>query len=181
MKFLEAHILISMDNVRIRHPIESAGVSRSSCEPSSPSRSRELVAHDDQFLPEQNLNSRLFLISSFSPFSILWSFGEAILGSSFVKTRVANNTCGILHSSKENIMAKIIRWWLIKPVNKVHELLLQSLSSIIYWGTSKYRSNFKHEGVRISIPRIINQISNLLYLIINSQFLELPLSLSIIS
>ncbi|OIS97451.1 putative ribonuclease h protein [Nicotiana attenuata] len=84
------------------------------------------------------------------------------------------DACGLSINSVGGIRAKFIRWWLIKPQNKVHDMILQCLPSIICWEIWKYRYTYKYEGIRSSIHRIIGQITYLMQLLLSTEFPSLP-------
>ncbi|XP_060171020.1 uncharacterized protein LOC132602004 [Lycium barbarum] len=84
------------------------------------------------------------------------------------------NTCGIPYK-RINARSLILQWWLTKPKNKLHELLLQCTPILICWEIWKTRCAFRYENIPISYNRIINQVTWLAYLIINSQIPSLNL------
>lgn len=66
----------------------------------------------------------------------------------------------------------LIKWWLAKPKNSIHELL-QCTPSIICWEIWKSRCTRRFEHTTLSIMRIINRVIWLTSLILNSQFISL--------
>lgn len=82
--------------------------------------------------------------------------------------RFFGDSCGIL-CHQQSVRAMVFKWWLVKPKNKIHELLLQC-TPIICWEIWKSRCGKRFEDIPISIDRIINQVSWLTRLILNSHF-----------
>ncbi|XP_075075351.1 uncharacterized protein LOC142162699 [Nicotiana tabacum] len=80
-----------------------------------------------------------------------------------------SNACGIplLHG---DIRTMVMRWWLLKPKNKVHDLILQCLPSNFLWEIWKSRCSHKYEGIRFYSRRVTDQVTHLMRLILIAQF-----------
>ncbi|XP_070011018.1 uncharacterized protein [Nicotiana sylvestris] len=80
-----------------------------------------------------------------------------------------SNACGIplLHG---DIRTMVMRWWLLKPKNKVHDLILQCLPSNFLWEIWKSRCSHKYEGIRFYSRKVTDQVTHLMRLILIAQF-----------
>ncbi|XP_059289936.1 uncharacterized protein LOC132043485 [Lycium ferocissimum] len=83
-------------------------------------------------------------------------------------------SCGIISTTRD-IRVTVMNWWLLKSKNKVHDMLLKCLPTIICWEIWKARCTYRYEGIKYSQRRIIDQITYLAKGIINLQFTSLKL------
>ncbi|KAH0711931.1 hypothetical protein KY289_007890 [Solanum tuberosum] len=80
------------------------------------------------------------------------------------------NALGLICDNTDSIHIKLMRWWLTKSPNKVHELIFQCLPSVIFWEIWKYRCTYKYEGTRPSSSSIMHKTTYLIQLVLTSQF-----------